>query len=180
MHDLERISSSLSFLQEAEEMREVERRELRREALKVDVEDEDSDGDADESVAFVALRSSVRIFGYSSVLIRTFRDDRIPFKESADAILLFPALRVLVPRDVAVVVAGPAARDAWLWLSVKDVVVKSAERMRLLAEDEGSGEDEAMPYTLACEPTASTPRATVSTRPRLDVEHEEDEVGAML
>lgn len=80
--------SSLSFLQGPVEMRDVDSSELSREALKVDAEDEDSDGDADDSVAFVALRSSERSFGYSSVLIRTFRDDRIPFKESADAMLL--------------------------------------------------------------------------------------------
>lgn len=92
MHDLDRMSSSLSFLQEAVEIRDVDNKELSRDALKVDVEDEDNDGDADESVAFVVLRSSVRTFGYSSVLILTFRDDRIPFKESGDATLLLPTL----------------------------------------------------------------------------------------
>lgn len=92
MHDLDRMSSSLSFLQEAVEIRDVDNRELSRDALKVDVEDEDNDDDADESVAFVVLRSSVRTFGYSSVLILTFRDDRIPFKESGDATLLLPTL----------------------------------------------------------------------------------------
>lgn len=103
MHDLDRMSSSLSFLQEAVEIRDVDNKELSRDALKVDVEDEDNDDDADESVAFVVLRSSVRTFEYSSVLILTFRDDRIPFKESGDATLLLPTLFLALvgPCDIA-------------------------------------------------------------------------------
>lgn len=53
-------------------------------------------------------------------------------------------------------------------------MVKSAERIRLLADDV-----EAMPYTLLGEATASAPRATVSTWPRLDDEREEDAVEAI-
>lgn len=108
MHDLDRMSSSLSFRQDPVEIRDVDNKVLRRDAL--NVEDEDNDGDADESVAFVVLRSSARIFGYSSVLIRTFRDDRIPFKESAGDTLLLPLLLLLL-LVLALLVAGPPARD---------------------------------------------------------------------
>lgn len=101
------MSSSLSFLQEAVEIREVDSNELKRDALKVDVEDEDNDVDADENIALVVLRSSERIFEYSSVLIRTFRDDRIPFKESGDATPTAPMLRpVLVDVSDVVETAG--------------------------------------------------------------------------
>lgn len=111
MHDLDRMSSSLSLRQEAEEIRDVDSKVLRRDALNV-VEDEDNDGDADESVAFVVLRSSAqRIFEYSSVLIRTFRDDRIPFNESVGDTLLLPVLAFARPCDVVDEVAGPPARD---------------------------------------------------------------------
>ena len=54
-------------------------------------------------------------------------------------------------------------------------MVRSAERIRLLADDVVV----AMPYTLLAEATASAPRATVSTWPRLDDEHEEDAVEAI-
>ena len=112
MHDLDRMSSSVSLRQDAEVIRDVDSKVLRSDALNV-AEDEDNDDDADESVAFVVLRSSARIFGYSSVLIRTFRDDRIPFRESAGDTLLLLLLVVVVVLacDVVDEVAGPPARD---------------------------------------------------------------------
>lgn len=163
MQDLERISSSLSFLYGAE-MRDVDSNELSKDALKL-AEDEDNDCDAG-SVAFVALRSSVFIFEYSSVLILTFKDDRIPFKDSVDAIPL-PLLILLVWVELSVVdvpnallLLAPLLDDKLLLPA--DVIVNSAESMGLLPDDD-SGDDEAMPYALASELTASAPRATVST-----------------
>lgn len=83
-------SSAVSFRWRWQgEMRdEVDSNEVRRDALKVDEED------GDETLP--ALRSSARIFGYSSVLIRTFRDDRIPLRGSGASWLVVPSVLLLL------------------------------------------------------------------------------------
>lgn len=94
----------------------VESKEVRRVALKVD----DEEG-GDVETLLPALRSSARALpGYSSVLIRTFRDDRIPFNGS-----------------------GAFSVSFWCWASeVEAVVARSAERIRLPAEDDEDDEDD--------------------------------------
>lgn len=90
----------------------VESKEVRRVALKVD----DEEG-GDVETLLPALRSSARALpGYSSVLIRTFRDDRIPFNGS-----------------------GAFSVSFWCWASEVEAVVA---RIRLPAEDDDEDDDE--------------------------------------